>query len=47
MANNSNNKKDTDRDFRPTRGQEGNENWDDQNNSESTEKNSRRQYRFR
>jgi hypothetical protein len=27
-------KKDTDRDVKPTRGQESNENWDDQNNDQ-------------
>jgi hypothetical protein len=33
--------KDTDRDVKPTRGQESNENWDDANNDRDTSKGSR------
>lgn len=34
MSEKNNMKKDTDRDVKPTRGQESNENWDDQNNDQ-------------
>lgn len=32
------NQKDTDRDFKPTRGQESNENWDDTNEQSGSDK---------
>jgi hypothetical protein len=36
MSNKNNQKKDTDRDVRPQRGQETNENWDDNNDQRSS-----------
>ena len=38
MADMNNMDKDTNRDVRPTRGQESNENWDDTNNDQETTK---------
>jgi len=37
MAENDNLNKDTDRDVRPTRGQESNENWDDKNTDQQSD----------